>query len=162
MKNISLHWKILIGMALGVLFGFIMSTVNGGGVFISNWIKPFGTIFINSLKLIAMPLILGSLIKGISDLKDISKLSRMGSRTIIIYICTTVFAVLIGLSLVNTITPGNSIKEETRNDLILAYEEGAKSKQDAAEEQIEAGPLQALVDIVLIILARYRHARDLL
>ena len=45
MKNISLHWKILIGMALGVLFGFIMSTVNGGGVFISNWIKPFGTIF---------------------------------------------------------------------------------------------------------------------
>ena len=148
MKNIALHWKIMIGMILGVIFGVAMSYVKHGPDFISDWVKPFGTIFINSLKLIAMPLILGSLIKGISDLKDISKLSKMGSRTIIIYICTTVFAVLIGLSLVNTITPGNSIKEETRNDLILAYEEGARLKQNAAEEQIEAGPLQALVDIV--------------
>ncbi len=138
----------MIGMILGVIFGISLSYTKQGPEFISDWIKPFGTIFINSLKLIAMPLILGSLIKGISDLKDISKLSRMGSRTIIIYICTTVFAVLIGLSLVNTITPGDSIKEETRNDLISAYEEGAKLKQDAAEEQIEAGPLQALVDIV--------------
>ena len=138
----------MIGMTLGVIFGISLSYTKQGPEFISDWIKPFGTIFINSLKLIAMPLILGSLIKGISDLKDISKLSRMGSRTIVIYICTTVFAVLIGLSLVNTITPGDSIKEETRNDLILAYEEGAKLKQDAAEEQIEAGPLQALVDIV--------------
>ena len=144
----ALHWKIMIGMILGVIFGISLSYTKQGPEFISDWIKPFGTIFINSLKLIAMPLILGSLIKGISDLKDISKLSRMGSRTIIIYICTTVFAVLIGLSLVNTITPGDSIKEETKNDLILAYEEGAKLKQDAAEEQIEAGPLQALVDIV--------------
>ena len=148
MKNIALHWKIMIGMILGVIFGVAMSYVKHGPDFISDWVKPFGTIFINSLKLIAMPLILGSLIKGISDLKDISKLSTMGSRTIIIYICTTVFAVLIGLSLVNAITPGNSIKEETRNDLILAYEEGARLKQNAAEEQIEAGPLQALVDIV--------------
>ena len=138
----------MIGMILGVIFGVAMSYVKHGPDFISDWVKPFGTIFINSLKLIAMPLILGSLIKGISDLKDISKLSKMGSRTIIIYICTTVFAVLIGLSLVNTITPGNSIKEETRNDLILAYEEGARLKQNAAEEQIEAGPLQALIDIV--------------
>ena len=148
MKNMALHWKIMIGMLLGVVFGVSMSYTKSGPEFISDWIKPIGTIFINSLKLIAMPLILGSLIKGVSDLKDISKLSRMGGRTLIIYICTTVFAVLIGLVLVNTISPGKSIKEETRNDLILAYEEGAKLKQDAAEEQLESGPLQALVDIV--------------
>ena len=144
----ALHWKIMIGMLLGVVFGISMSYTKSGPEFISDWIKPIGTIFINSLKLIAMPLILGSLIKGVSDLKDISKLSKMGGRTLIIYICTTVFAVLIGLALVNTISPGNSIKEETRNDLILAYEEGAKLKQNAAEEQLEAGPLQALVDLV--------------
>tara|TARA_Y100001970_G_scaffold281310_1_gene391816 strand:+ start:229 stop:1500 length:1272 start_codon:yes stop_codon:yes gene_type:complete len=148
MKNMALHWKIMIGMLLGVVFGISMSYTKSGPEFVSDWIKPIGTIFINSLKLIAMPLILGSLIKGVSDLKDISKLSRMGGRTLIIYICTTVFAVLIGLALVNTISPGNSIKEETRNDLILAYEEGAKLKQNAAEEQLEAGPLQALVDLV--------------
>lgn len=148
MNKIALHWKIMIGMLLGVIFGVFLSSTKFGPEFISNWIKPIGTIFINALKLIAMPLILGSLIKGVSDLKDISKLSRMGGRTLIIYICTTVFAVLMGLVLVNTISPGSSIKEETRNDLILAYEESAKLKQSAAEEQLEAGPLQALVDLV--------------
>ena len=76
MKKLALHWKILIGMALGVLFGLILSFVDNGDRFISDYIKPFGTIFINLLKLIAVPLILASLIKGVSDLKDISKLSK--------------------------------------------------------------------------------------
>ena len=70
MKKLELHWQILLGMVLGVLFGFIMSYTAFGSSFISDWIKPFGTIFINALKLIAMPLILGSLIKGVSDLSD--------------------------------------------------------------------------------------------
>ena len=72
MKNLALHWKIIIGMALGVLFGIFGSQISWGSSFISDWIKPFGTIFINLLKLIAMPLILASLIKGVSDLKDLS------------------------------------------------------------------------------------------
>ena len=72
MKKIALHWKIIIGMVLGVLFGLLMSNFDQfGKQLISDWIKPFGTIFINCLKLIAIPLILASLIKGISDLKDI-------------------------------------------------------------------------------------------
>ena len=71
MKKLSLHWKIIIGMFLGVAVGLIFSSINGGNIIITNWVKPFGTIFINSLKLIAIPLILASLIKGISDLKDI-------------------------------------------------------------------------------------------
>ena len=90
MKNLALHWKILIGMALGVGFGLIMANFEFGKGFISDWIKPFGTIFINSLKLIAIPLILASLIKGISDLKDITKLSKMGGVTIATYMITTV------------------------------------------------------------------------
>ena len=137
MKNISLHWKILIGMALGVLFGFIMSTVNGGGVFISNWIKPFGTIFINSLKLIAIPLILASLIKGVSDLKDISKLSSMGTITITTYLTTTVIAVSVGLLLVNIVKPGDSITEKTRTELIGQYDSDAEKKRNAAAESKE-------------------------
>ena len=148
MKNISLHWKILIGMALGVLFGFIMSTVNGGEVFISNWIKPFGTIFINSLKLIAIPLILASLIKGVSDLKDISKLSSMGTITITTYLTTTVIAVSVGLLLVNIVKPGDSITEKTRTELIGQYDSDAEKKRNAAAESKEAGPLQPLVDLV--------------
>jgi Na+/H+-dicarboxylate symporter len=95
-----------------------------------------------------MPLILGSLIKGVSDLKDISKLSKMGGRTIGLYLTTTVLAVTIGLVLVNLISPGSSIKEETRKELMLAYEDNANAKMAVAAEQKDSGPLQALVDLV--------------
>lgn len=148
MKKLALHWKILIGMALGVLFGFIMASIGGGPQFVGNYIKPFGTIFINLLKLIAIPLILASLIKGISDLKDISKLSKMGGRTILTYMGTTLIAVIIGLVLVNIIKPGNTISVETRKELMEAYSSDATEKMAAASEQQELGPLQALVDIV--------------
>ena len=83
MKKLALHWKILIGMILGIIFGFIMNSVDGGKGFVTDWIKPFGTIFINLLKLIAVPLILASLIKGISDLKDISKIKSMGIELLV-------------------------------------------------------------------------------
>ncbi len=148
MKKLALHWQILIGMFAGVLLGIALSFTSFGPEFIKNWIKPFGTIFINLLKLIAMPLILASLIKGVSDLKDISKLSQMGGRTIAIYLCTTILAVVMGLVLVNTLQPGNNIKEETREELMMAYEEGASAKRAAAQQQREAGPLQPLVDLV--------------
>ena len=119
-----------------------------GPKIVSDWVKPFGTIFINSLKLIAVPLILASLIKGVSDLKDISKLSKMGGRTIGMYLLTTVIAVSIGLAVVNIIKPGNSVGEATRNELIENYKGDADSKIQAAEKQREAGPLQALEDLV--------------
>ena len=148
MRKIALHWKILIGMSLGVLFGVSFSFIPGGDLFIANYIKPFGTIFINLLKLIAVPLILASLIKGISDLKDISKLSKMGGRTIVTYLITTLTAVTIGLILVNVIKPGKSISVDTRNELVEAYATDTQAKQKAAAKQQELGPLQALVDMV--------------
>jgi len=148
MKKIPLHWSIMLGMVLGVLVGAIFKQFESGPQLISNWVKPFGTIFINALKLIAMPLILASLIKGVSDLKDISKLSLMGGRTIGIYIITTVAAVMIGLIMVNTIKPGTSISEKTRQELVVAYQSDAAEKQADAQKQKDAGPLQALVDIV--------------
>tara|TARA_X000000368_G_scaffold365642_1_gene311985 strand:- start:648 stop:1913 length:1266 start_codon:yes stop_codon:yes gene_type:complete len=148
MKKLELHWKILLGMALGVIFGLIMANFDFGKNFISDWIKPFGTIFINSLKLIAIPLILASLVKGISDLKDISKLSKMGGVTISIYIATTVLAVTIGLIVVNVIKPGDSISDETRIELINAYESDADEKREVAANTKNSGPLQALIDVV--------------
>ena len=148
MKKLALHWKILIGMALGVIFALLCAQFSWGKEFIVDWIKPFGTIFINLLKLIAVPLILGSLIKGISDLKDISKLSKMGFRTIGMYLVTTVLAVSIGLAIVNIIKPGSFITEETRTELVNSYANDANSKIEAAGKQKEAGPLKALEDIV--------------
>ncbi|WP_158978410.1 dicarboxylate/amino acid:cation symporter [Cellulophaga sp. L1A9] len=148
MKKLELHWQILIGMFAGVLFAFIMVQFEWGAKFVSDWIKPFGNIFINSLKLIAVPLILASLIKGVSDLKDISKLSQMGGRTIGIYIVTTIIAVSIGLAVVNIIKPGKSISEETRISLVENYKGDADSRIAQAHKQEESGPLQALEDIV--------------
>jgi len=148
MKKLALHWQILLGMVAGVLVGLLMTQFEGGKEIVQDWIKPFGKIFINALKLIAVPLILASLIKGVSDLKDISKLSKMGGRTIAIYVVTTVVAVSIGLVLVNVIKPGNSISEETRKELVQNYSgDTVKYKAEAAKQQ-DSGPLQALVDIV--------------
>jgi len=147
MKKLALHWQILIGLFAGVAFGLIAAQFSWNQ-FVIDWIKPFGTIFINALKLIAVPLIVASLIKGVSDLKDISKLSQMGGRTIGIYILTTVVAVSLGLLIVNIFSPGGLIEEGTRTELMDTYGGDAAQKMADAEEQKNQGPLQALVDIV--------------
>ncbi|HLF64496.1 MAG TPA: dicarboxylate/amino acid:cation symporter [Saprospiraceae bacterium] len=147
MRKLSLHWKILIGMVLGVVMGLVAAYV-GFQEFVADWIKPFGTIFINLLKLIAMPLIISSLIKGVSDLKDITQLSRMGGRTIGLYLITTGFAVALGLLIVNIIQPGKTISPQTRMELESGYAADATAKIEAAHAQKDSGPLQALVDIV--------------
>jgi len=150
MKKLELHWKILIGMVTGLIFGFIMLQIDGGYDFSTKWIKPLGTIFIKLLKLIAIPLILASLIKGISDLKDISKFRSIGLRTIVIYIGTTVIAITIGLLLVNAFQPGEGISEETIAKLTATYAEsgGVQDKIAEATMQKESGPLQFLEDMV--------------
>ena len=148
MKKIDLHWQIIIGMISGVVFGLVLLNFDWGKSFVIDWIKPFGTIFINSLKLIAVPLILASLIKGVSDLKDLSKLSSMGGITIATYIFTTMMAVSIGLIAVNIIEPGNYIAEDTREQLVNAYSSNANEKIDVANNQKNLGPLQPLVDLV--------------
>ena len=149
MKKLAMHWKIIIGMILGIIFGFIMNSIDGGRGFVGNWVAPFGKIFINLLKLIAVPLILASLIKGITDLKDISKIKNMGLRTLGIYMGTTVIAIAIGLALVNTVKPGVGMPEETIEKIKLRYanDTGIADKISEASARTNAGPLQALVDI---------------
>ena len=145
--RLALHWQILLGMVLGVGFG-VLAASQGWGAFVSDWIKPFGTIFINSLKLIAVPLIVASLIKGITDLQDISKLSNMGVRTIGLYILTTVVAIVVGLGIVNLVGPGRGLDQTTRDNLLNDFGGDAGERIASASEQAAAGPLQALVDLV--------------
>ncbi len=140
MKKIALHWRILIGMFLGVFFGIITIQLNFQH-FITDWIKPFGTIFINLLKVIAIPLVITSLIKGITDLKDLSKLSTLGSKTVGLYLASTTVAVTLGLLLVNFLQPGKLIDKTTRQAFLKNYVPSI----DTPERQ---GPLQAFVDIV--------------
>lgn len=143
-----LHLKILMAMALGIVFGFIFSAFEGGGTFVVNWIKPFGNIFIALLKLLAIPLIFASLISGIAQLKDIARLSKIGFRTIAWYLTTTVLAVSIGLLLVNIIKPGKMMKEETRIALLEGFETEAATSALKAKDQTSSGPLQFLEDII--------------
>jgi len=150
MKKLELHWQILIGMGLGLVFGYVMTLPSWGPDFVIDWINPVGSIFIKLLKLIAIPLILASLIKGISDLKDISKFRDIGVRTIMIYIGTTVVAISIGLLLVNVLQPGSGVSEETINQIAETYanDAGVQSKISEAGRQKDSGPLQFLIDMV--------------
>ena len=147
MKKLAMHWKILIGMILGLLFGLLMKNLEQKGIVV-DWIKPFGTIFINLLKMIAVLLIVVSLIVGLADLKDISKLSKLGGRTVIFYLCSTVIAVTIGLGLANLIKPGRYINQESRESLIQNFSVDASQKIEMAASAKKNGPLQPLIDIV--------------
>ena len=150
MKSIALHWKILIGMLLGIVFGFIMLQVQGGAAFITAWVKPLGTIFVKLLKLIAVPLILASLIKGISDLKDISKFASIGIKTIVIYVLTTLIAISIGLTLVNIFNPGDGVSDATISKLTETYANNSSVQGKIAEatRQQQSGPLDFVVDMI--------------
>ena len=143
----KLHWKILIGMVLGVLFGIGMSMA-GWNQFVTDWISPFGTIFISMLKMIAIPLIVASLIKGISDLQDISKFKNIGIQTIVIYIITTFIAVTIGLGIVHITNPGNHVSDETIAGILGKEGIDPTAKINAASAQQQSGPLQFIEDLV--------------
>jgi proton glutamate symport protein len=145
--KLALHWKILIGMLFGLLFGFLMDYFQQNQLVV-DWVKPFGTIFINLLKMIAVPLIIVSLISGLADLKDISKLSKLGGRTIRLYLFTTVTAVTLGLLLANFVKPGTYINDESRKSLLENFAGDAAVKINLAQEAKKTGPLQPLIDIV--------------
>ncbi|MDB4323938.1 dicarboxylate/amino acid:cation symporter [Crocinitomicaceae bacterium] len=121
MKKLALHWKILIAMIFGIIWS-IISGAMGWNEFTGNWIDPFGVIFINILKFIAVPLVLFSIVTGVAGLGDPAKLGRMGAKTLGMYLITTVFSVTVGLLLVNFFGPGIQSNEETRNNHRLEYE----------------------------------------
>ena len=146
-KSIPLHWQIIIGLVLGLIYS-LLATIKGWTDFTSDWISPFGVIFINALKLIAVPLVLVSLIVGISSMNNIKTLGKMGGKSITLYIITTVIAISVGLGLVNVIKPGKFIEEKTRVRLVNKYTDKTSVKVKVANETKDDGPLQPLVDLV--------------
>ena len=146
-KRLPLWAQIMIGLGAGVAFGLVASTL-GWKQFSDDWIAPWGTIFMNLLKLIAVPLIFISLTNGISNLTDISRLSRIGLKTIVIYVLTTTIAITIGLSLVNITHPGTVFPKEKRDELQQMYAQNVKEKEQVAINVKEQGPLQFVVDMV--------------
>ena len=145
----KLHWQIILGLLLGLVFG-VAAASNGWGGFVDAWVRPFGTIFITALKLIAVPLVLASLITGVASLSDLRKLSRIGGKTIGIYMLTTAVAVTLGVLLADLFQPGGTFSPELRDDLVTAFGGDAEVRMASiAEAGIrERGPLQFLVDAV--------------
>ncbi len=143
----KLHWQIIIGMVLGLLWG-LSASVLGFVEFTQGYIRPFGTIFIDLLKLIAVPLVLVSLVVGVASLNDVTKLSRMGGKTVAIYMVTTIFAITIGLTVVNILNPGGTLPDETRATLIESYSENVEGRGDAAAAVQDRTFLDFFVDIV--------------
>jgi proton glutamate symport protein len=146
-KKLAFHWQILLGMILGVAWGLLAIHFQWLQ-FTDFYIKPWGTIFINLLKLIAVPLIIVSLISGVSNLTDISKLSRIGLKTLGLYILTTVIAISVGLIIVNITHPGKVFPEDKAAEFKQKFSENVASKKTQAVALKNVSPLQPLVDIV--------------
>ena len=149
MQKIALPIQILIGLVLGLLFALLSVTLGVSPSFTVSYIKPFGTVFLNSMKMIAIPLIFVSLVVGVTSIEDVTKLSRIGGKTFLIYTTTTILAVALGLMIANLVKPGQVISEQTRDRLMALYTGEAEQHVATAQAIREQGePLQFFVDLV--------------
>lgn len=134
-------------MGLGLGFGFLALALHWES-FVHDWVAPWGTIFMRLLKLIAVPLVLVSLIMGVVNLKDIRNLSRIGLKTIVIYICTTIIAVSIGLGMVSLIKPGKTFPKDRQTEFVERYQQTVTEREVQMQQVKNESPLQFFVDIV--------------
>ncbi|MCT4614855.1 MAG: dicarboxylate/amino acid:cation symporter [Marinifilaceae bacterium] len=147
LKKLPLFTKILIGMFLGICLGILAVEYNFSKLIV-DWVKPWGLIFLNLLKLVAVPLIFVSLVKGIAGLSDISRLSKLGLKTMSLYVLSTIIAISIGVVLVNIIKPGDAFPIEKKIEYKQKFEKAVSAKTDIAEKVAEESPLQFIVDII--------------
>jgi len=147
LKKLPLWAKIFIGMGLGILWGLV-AVWRGWETFTTDWIKPWGTIFLKLLKLIAVPLIFVSLVKGISSLTDITKLSRIGYKTIVIYIVTTLIATTVGLIMVNIVKPGSVFPSDKQEQYREKFSGQIEMRQESAKDLKDQSPLFFFEDMI--------------
>jgi len=146
-KKIPLYIKILLAMLAGIAFGYLAISLDMEN-FVANWIKPWGTIFIRLLKLIAIPLVFISLIKGVVQMKDISKLSGLGIKTISIYIVTTLIAVVTGVGMVTLLNPGQYFPKDKTSELLASSGADLSESMQQVGKLKETGPLDFVVNII--------------
>ncbi len=146
-KKFPLWLKIIFGMILGITWG-LFAVKTGFEEFTSDWIKPWGVIFINLLKLIAVPIIFISLVKGVTSIQDISKLTRIGIKTLSLFVITTLISVTIGLVLVNTFKPGDTFPQEKRLEFQQKHEQNVKDKEQMALDVQNQSPLHMIENMV--------------
>jgi proton glutamate symport protein len=146
-KTLPLWGKIIAGMAAGIVWGLV-AVISGLQEFNESWIRPFGTIFLNMLRLIAVPLIFVSLVKGMASLTDIGKLSRIGLKTLAFFMASTVVAITVGLLIVNVMRPGHAFPDTKRAQMQEEYAASVDRTETVARQVRESRPLDFLVEIV--------------
>jgi len=146
-KKVPLSVKILIGLAAGLIAG-IVGIQTGQGEFVRLWIQPWGEIFLNLLKLVAVPVVFLSIISGIFGIGNLKDFSKLAGKTVFLYLLTTVIAISIGLLLVNSIRPGKVFSSVEQQELQEEFKDVVVLRQTSADELKNKGPLQLIVDIV--------------
>jgi len=134
LPKLQLYTKIFIGLLLGIIFGIAANQL-GFSDFVSNYVKPVGTVFIRLISMIVVPLVFASLLVGTASLNDVRKLGRIGGKTIAFYLCTTAIAIVIGLLLANVLKPGAGLSQETQSQLMLEGKEQADIKIETVLEK---------------------------
>ena len=153
-SKLQLHWQIIICMVFGTILGSYFNQINFTNNGLYTFIVLLGDIFVRLLKMVIVPLIFTSIIIGISSIKDQSKIGRLGLKTFIYYMCTSLFAILIGLTLANVIQPGVGA---VTIDQVGAYDTSKLSTSnsilDILKRMIPTNPIGALAkgDILGVI-----------
>ena len=142
--KIPVYLRILIGMCVGIVAGLIALSMNGQQ-FVTDWVKPLGQLFIRLLQLVAVPLVFVSLVKGVMGMSDIGKFSKMGLKTVGLYMITTVIAILVGVVLVSVVKPGRFFDAAQTLPLEETY---SQTVHTVMEERTKQGPLSFFEDIV--------------
>ncbi len=141
------HWQILAGILLGLAYG-VASVELGWHDFTADWVAPWGVIFLNLLKIIAVPLVVLSLVAGVASLGNLADLSRIGGRTVVFFLATTIVAALLGLVAVDLVRPGRSLPREVQESLVQTYRQEVTDRATAAQDVGGSGPLAPLVQMV--------------
>jgi dicarboxylate/amino acid:cation (Na+ or H+) symporter, DAACS family len=152
-KGWPLHTRILLGLAIGVLSGLAVNALLGGDHPGVVWVvyhvtEPVGTLFLRALLMIVVPLIASSLIVGVAGIGDVRKLGRVGVRSFVYCFVISAISVLIGLTLANTIRPGERIRPETAEMLKSRYAADAEKRVTAAVTSAKAAPESPLMQVV--------------
>jgi dicarboxylate/amino acid:cation (Na+ or H+) symporter, DAACS family len=157
-RGLPLHSKILIGLLVGVIGGLIANQSLGGSHpniawFIRNIAQPVGSLFLNLLLLIVVPLVFSSLVVGVAGIGDIRKLGRIGLKSFGYCLIISAISVVIGLTLANTIRPGERVSPDVAAQLKEKYSSGAAAQTEAQAKSAEAAradsPLMQAVKTVV-------------
>ncbi|MEO8043247.1 MAG: dicarboxylate/amino acid:cation symporter, partial [Acidobacteriota bacterium] len=157
-KGMAQHTKILLGLLVGVVGGLLVNWSLGGAHpnvvwVVSNITQPIGTVFLNLLLMIVVPLVFASLVVGVAGIGDIRKLGRIGLKSFAYCLIISAISVVIGLGLANTIRPGERISPEVKEQLKEKFSKGATTateaqKQAAESAKNDSGLMQAVKTVV--------------